>query len=129
MGWSDIGCYGSEIQTPNIDKLAANGMRFTQCYNTSKCFPSRACLITGVYAQQCGMSRGPGAIKNAVYTGEVLREAGYRTYWSGKHHSTQNPFNFGYDHYYGLCDFFCNMFNTGNQRAVSYTLLMLPTTP
>jgi arylsulfatase A-like enzyme len=116
MGWSDIACYGSEISTPNIDKLAGGGLRFTQCYNTSKCFPSRACLITGVYAQQCGMSRSHGKIVNAVYTGEVLRSAGYRTYWSGKHHSTQNPFNFGYDHYYGLRDGACNMFNPGKQR-------------
>ena len=116
MGWSDIGSYGSEIKTPNLDKLAYNGMRFTQCYNTSKCFPSRAALITGVYAQQCGMAKSPGAIKNAVYTGEVLRTAGYRTYWTGKHHSTQNPFEFGYDHYFGLRDGASNMFNPGKQR-------------
>ena len=49
MGYSDIGCYGSEIKTPHIDRLAANGMKFTQMYNTSKCYPSRACLQTGVY--------------------------------------------------------------------------------
>jgi arylsulfatase len=116
MGWSDIGCYGSEVDTPNLDRLAANGLRFTQTYNTSKCMPSRACLITGVYAQQCGMAKAPVAIKNAVYTGEVLRQAGYRTYWTGKHHSTQNPFHFGYDHYYGLRDGGCNMFNPGFQR-------------
>ena len=58
MGWSDIGCYGSEIKTPHIDKLANEGLRLTQMHNTSKCFPSRACLLTGVYAQQCGMSKG-----------------------------------------------------------------------
>jgi arylsulfatase len=52
LGWSDIGCYGSEVQTPNLDKLGEGGMRFTQFHNTSKCFPSRACLLTGVYAQQ-----------------------------------------------------------------------------
>ena len=57
MGWSDLGCYGSEVRTPNIDKLAQQGMRFTQFHNTSKCFPSRACLITGVYAQQSGYDR------------------------------------------------------------------------
>jgi arylsulfatase len=55
MGYSDLGCYGSEVQTPNLDQLAEQGMRFTQMYNTSKCFPSRACLLTGVYAQQCNM--------------------------------------------------------------------------
>ena len=116
MGWSDIGCYGSEIKTPNIDRLAAGGLRFTQAYNTSKCMPSRACLITGVYAQQCGMANSTGPFLNAVYTGEVLRDAGYRTYWTGKHHSSQNPFDFGYDHYYGLRDGACNMFNPGKQR-------------
>ncbi|MHC4253622.1 MAG: sulfatase-like hydrolase/transferase, partial [Planctomycetota bacterium] len=66
MGWSDIGCFGSEINTPNIDSLARTGLRFTQFYNTAKCFPSRACLLSGVYAQQCGMSRGFSAIKNAL---------------------------------------------------------------
>jgi len=116
MGWSDIGPFGGEIDTPNLDRLAAGGMRFTQTYNTSKCFPSRACLIAGVYAQQCGMARGFGAIKNAMYTGQVLRPAGYRTYWSGKHHCQQNPFEHGYDHYYGLRDGACNMFNPGKQR-------------
>ena len=54
LGWSDIGCYGSEIQTPNLDKLGEGGIRFTRFHNTSKCFPSRACLLTGVYAQQNG---------------------------------------------------------------------------
>jgi arylsulfatase A-like enzyme len=116
LGWSDIGAYGSEIETPNLDKLAKGGMRFTQCYNTSKCFPSRAALITGVYAQQCGMGRSPGSITKAAYTGEILKKAGYRTYWTGKHHSQQNPFHYGYDHYYGLRDGACNMFNPGKQR-------------
>ena len=48
LGWSDIGCYGSEVQTPNLDKLGEGGLRFTRFHNTSKCFPSRACLLTGV---------------------------------------------------------------------------------
>jgi len=116
MGWSDIGPFGGEIDTPNLDRLAAGGIRFTHAYNTSKCFPSRACLITGVYAQQCGMARGFGAIKKAMYTGQVLRTVGYRTYWTGKHHCGQNPFEHGYDHYYGLRDGACNMFNPGKQR-------------
>ncbi len=116
MGYSDIGPFGSEIETPNLDAISAKGMRFTQCYNTSKCFPSRACLITGVYAQQCDMANGFKAIKNAMYTGQVLKTVGYRTYWSGKHHCGQNPFEYGYDHYYGLQDGGCNMFNPGKQR-------------
>ena len=55
MGWSDLGCYGGEIKTPNLDRLAENGIRFRQFHNTAKCMPSRACLLTGLYAQQCGM--------------------------------------------------------------------------
>ena len=117
LGWSDIGCYGSEVQTPNLDKLGEEGIRFTRFHNTSKCFPSRACLLTGVYAQQNGYSkthRNP--ITNAVTLGEVLKTAGYRTLWSGKHHGLENPFTRGFDRYYGLKDGACNYFNPGNQR-------------
>ena len=55
MGWSDIGCYGGEIETPNIDRLADNGLRFTQFYNTGRCCPTRASLLTGTYAHQTGI--------------------------------------------------------------------------
>ena len=60
MGFSDLGCYGSEIATPHLDSLAKDGLRFTQFYSTSKCFPSRACLLTGVYAQQSKMHQRTG---------------------------------------------------------------------
>ncbi|MCK5065937.1 MAG: sulfatase-like hydrolase/transferase, partial [Bacteroidales bacterium] len=117
MGWSDLGCYGSEIHTPNIDELAAQGMRFTQFHNTSKCFPSRACLLTGIYAQQSGYDRSYNEpLRNSVTLGEVLREAGYITLWSGKHHGLENPITRGFDHYYGLKDGACNHFNPGEQR-------------
>jgi len=117
MGWSDLGCYGSEIKTPNIDQLANQGMRFTQFHNTSKCFPSRACLLTGIYAQQSGYDRSyQEPLMNAVTLGEVLRDAGYITLWSGKHHGLENPINRGFDHYYGLKDGACNHFNPGVQR-------------
>ncbi len=117
MGWSDLGSYGSEIHTPNIDQLASQGMRFTQFHNTSKCFPSRACLLTGVYAQQSGYDRSyKEPLMNAVTLGEVLREAGYITLWSGKHHGVENPIYRGFDHYYGLKDGACNHFNPGVQR-------------
>lgn len=116
MGWSDIGCYGGEIDTPHLDKLAENGLRFTQFHNTSKCFPSRACLMTGLYAQQNGNSTNFGPYTNAVTIGEVLREVGYRTLWVGKHHSTENAFNRGFDHYYGLLDGASNHWNPGHQR-------------
>lgn len=117
MGWSDLGCYGGEIHTPNLDKLAEGGLRFTQIHNTAKCFPSRACLLTGLYAQQCGMAKRPGKFRNAVTLGEVLRTAGYRTLMTGKHHGTDNPYERGFDHYYGLRDGAANYFNPGHPRA------------
>ena len=116
MGWSDIGCYGGEVQTPHLDRLATGGLRFTQFHNTSKCFPSRACLMTGLYAQQNGNQRKFGPYTNAVTIGEVLQSAGYRTFWVGKHHSTENAFDRGFDHYYGLLDGASNHWNPGLQR-------------
>jgi arylsulfatase A-like enzyme len=117
LGWSDIGCYGSEVQTPNLDRLGEGGMRFTRFHNTSKCFPSRASLLTGVYAQQCNYDKThTNPITNAVTLGEVLRTAGYRTLWSGKHHGLENPVYRGFDRYYGLKDGACNYFNPGDQR-------------
>jgi arylsulfatase A-like enzyme len=96
MGFSDIGCYGSEIPTPNLDKLAANGLRFTQFYNTGRCCPSRASLLTGLYSHQAGVGhmveRGnvPGYLGHlndkCVTIAEVLRDAGYFTAMSGKWH-------------------------------------------
>src|SRR5262244_486432 len=88
MGFSDLGCYGSEIPTPNIDRLAAGGVRFTQMYNTARCSPSRACLLTGLYPHQAGMgyldnmvipnSRGTtGRLNDESATiAEVVRPAG-----------------------------------------------------
>lgn len=117
LGYSDIGCFGGEIATPNIDSLAQQGIRFTQAYNTSKCFPSRAALLTGVYAQQCGFGdtfRNP--IRNAMTLGEALQQVGYRTYWSGKHHGMENPETRGFDKFYGLRDGASNHFNPGNRR-------------
>lgn len=98
MGYSDIGCYGGEINTPNLDKLATNGLRFTQFYNTARCCPTRASLITGLYPQQAGVGhmtgdRGTPAFrgdlrKDALTIAEVLKTAGYSTYMSGKWHVT-----------------------------------------
>lgn len=121
MGYSDVGCCGGEVKTPNIDRLAENGVRFTSMYNTSKCFPSRACLLTGVYAQQCNMARSPkGGIENAVTLAEVLKTVGYRTLAVGKHHSTVSLYERGFDRFFGFhygpgksC---ANHFNPGKQR-------------
>jgi arylsulfatase len=99
MGYSDIGCYGGEINTPNLDKLAANGLRFTQFYNTSRCCPTRASLLTGLYPHQAnighmtdaGHTLRPyiGDLSNKAMTiAEVLKLNGYSTYMSGKWHVT-----------------------------------------
>jgi len=121
MGFSDIGCYGGEVNTPHLDRLAENGLRFTNMYNTSKCFPSRACLLTGVYAQQCGMSRSSKGIKNAITMADLLRTEGYRTLAVGKHHSNKSLHDRGFDRFYGFhygpgksC---ANHFNPGEQRS------------
>jgi arylsulfatase A-like enzyme len=117
MGWSDLGCFGSEVKTPNLNKMASNGMRFTQMYNTSKCFPSRACLLTGLYSQQTGYNEGyKKPFDNAITLGEMFQSAGYTTMWSGKHHSTENPITRGFDHYSGLFEGASNHFNPGMQR-------------
>ena len=116
MGYSDIGAYGSEIKTPRLDKLAQNGIRFTMMHNTAKCFPSRAVLLTGIYAQQSTMHEQPGDFHNSVMFGEVLKRAGYRTLYVGKHHGTDNPYRWGFDHYRGLRDGAANYFNPGEQR-------------
>lgn len=99
MGFSDLGCYGSEIDTPNVDALASNGIRFTQFYNTARCCPTRASLLTGLYAHQAGMGmmtgdggedypayRGRIMPERTVTIGEVLRSAGYHTITTGKWH-------------------------------------------
>lgn len=96
MGFSDPGCYGGEIHTPNIDWLAENGLRFAQFYNTSRCCPSRASLLTGLYNQQAGIGQMtvdrhlPGyrghLTENTVTIAEVLKEAGYHTAMAGKWH-------------------------------------------
>ena len=116
MGFSDLGCYGGEISTPNLDQLAADGLRFTQFYNTSKCFPSRACLLTGCYAQRVGMDQAPVSLTAGVTLGEVLSAAGYRTLMSGKHHGTENLFERGFERCFTLRDGACNHFNPGPRR-------------
>ncbi len=96
LGYSDLGCYGGEINTPNLDYLAANGLRFKKFYNTSRCCPSRAALLTGLYNHNAGIGEMTadrniggyrGALgKDAVTLAEVLKDAGYRTAMSGKWH-------------------------------------------
>lgn len=116
MGYSDIGCYGSEIHTPNLDALAADGLRFSQFYTTPKCFPSRASLLTGLYPHQVGMGRKPLYFQNCTTIAEVLRDAGYHTWMTGKWHGKDQPVARGFEHYFGLNDGEANHFNPGHQR-------------
>ena len=111
MGFSDIGCYGSEIQTPHLDRLAADGLRFTQFYNNAKCTTTRASLLSGMYPRNNG-----NAIPRDLPTiAETMRAAGYQTGMSGKWHlgskAPQRPIDRGFDEYYGLMDGAVNYFN------------------
>lgn len=111
MGWSDIGCYGGEVRTPNLDRMAAEGLRFTQFYNNAKCTTTRASILSGLYPRNSG-SR---LTQNMVSLGEALKLAGYQTALSGKWHlgskAPDRPFDRGFDEYYGLMDGCCNFFN------------------
>ena len=85
LGWSDLGCYGGEIATPQIDSLAAGGLKFTQFYNSTRCSPTRASIITGLHPHQAGFPNLGGRLPtNAVTLAEVLRPAGYRNTMVGK---------------------------------------------
>ena len=120
MGYSDIGSYGSEIATPNLDTLAANGLRFRHFYNAARCCPTRASLLTGLYPHEAGMGGmvssvesdpqpGPyqGYLSDSTITiAELLRDAGYATYMAGKWHVGEKPEHWprqrGFDRYFGL---------------------------
>lgn len=126
VGYSDIGCYGSEIETPHLDALAAGGVRFTQFYNTARCCPTRASLLTGLYSHQAGIGHmvddwsakvgdayAGDLSRRAVTIAEALKSAGYATYMAGKWHVTQKthpendgdkgnwPRQRGFDRFYG----------------------------
>ena len=122
MGYSDIGCYGGEIETPNINKMASDGLRFTNFYNCARCCPTRASLLTGLYPHKTGLGfmttsdyRKPGyradLNNNCVTIAEVLKSGGYSTYMSGKWHVTHEfeedkskhnwPRQRGFDKFFG----------------------------
>ncbi|CAA6677647.1 MULTISPECIES: arylsulfatase [unclassified Lentimonas] len=117
MGYSDLGCYGSEIETPNLDQLAADGIRFSSFYNTSRCSPTRSSLMTGLYSHQAGMGlltrdegeQNPGyrgrLMERCVTIAEVLAPKGYRSIVTGKWHLGDRkewwPLARGFDRFYG----------------------------
>jgi arylsulfatase A-like enzyme len=129
MGFSDVGCYGGEISTPNIDALAKDGVRFTQFYNTARCCPTRASLLTGLYPHQTGVGHMvdnpkpfPGYTgdlnQNCVTIAEVLKGSGYQTMMAGKWHVTPVtgskhnwPRQRGFDKYYGIIHGAANYFD------------------
>ena len=114
LGYSDLGSYGSELKTPHLDKLAFNGLRYTQFYNTARCWPTRGSLMTGYYPQQIGRDsvldiKGGGGPKNprpdwARLLPEYLKLAGYRSYHTGKWHIDGKPIQTGFDRSYWLKD-------------------------
>ena len=114
LGYSDLGCYGAEIETPQLDAIAENGLRFTQFYNTARCWPTRASLLTGFYAQQIRRDKLPhipsgggnrGIRQNwAVLLPRLLQPIGYRSYHSGKWHIDGLPLENGFDRSYLLQD-------------------------
>lgn len=112
LGFSDLGCYGSEIETPHLDAVAQNGLRFTQFYNTARCWPTRAALLTGYYAQQVRRDMLPGLPSGgrgrrpewAVLLPRLLKPAGYRSYHTGKWHIDGMPLENGFDRSYLLKD-------------------------
>ncbi|MFC5039463.1 arylsulfatase [Tianweitania sediminis] len=139
MGFSDIGCYGGEVETPNLDGLATGGLRYSQFYNTARCSPSRASLMTGLHPHQTGIGiltydTGPEGYagdlnRRCVTMAEVLREAGYGTYLSGKWHVAKNlreptdswPMQRGFDKFYGTIIgagsfFYPNTLTRGNEN-------------
>lgn len=139
MGYSDLGCYGSEIETPHIDSLAKGGLRFTQFYNQGRCCPTRASLITGLQPHQAGIGHmtappnqplgfeGPyqGYLNDQCTTlAEVLKESGYKTLMTGKWHLGADkkecwPLQRGFDRYYGCLSGAINYFKPGGDRGLT----------
>jgi arylsulfatase A-like enzyme len=120
LGYSDLGCYGSEIPTPHIDALAKGGVRFTQMYNSARCCPTRASLMTGLYPTQAGIgdfttnnpaeNKGPGYLghlrNDCATLAEMLKPSAYRCFYVGKWHmnSKTGPIERGFDEFYGYID-------------------------
>ena len=123
LGYSDIGCYGGEIDTPNLDSLAANGLRFSQFYNTAKCHSSRVSLLTGQYC----LAAGDVSLSHAVTSAEVLRDAGYFTAMTGKWHLDREPTDFGFNRYFGHLSGACNFFKGDNSFRLNGEQWNVPT--
>ncbi|MFK7820956.1 MAG: arylsulfatase, partial [Planctomycetaceae bacterium] len=110
LGFSDFGCYGSQIETPNIDQLAEKGLRFAQFYNTAKCHSSRVCLLTGKYCKQAGDEK----LDRAITVAEAMRSTGYFTLMTGKWHLKKQPTDRGFTRYFGHLSGATNFFTGDN---------------
>ncbi len=124
LGFSDLGCYGSEIETPALDRLAANGLRFTQFYNTAKCHSSRVSLLSGRWCRQAGDE----SLRRAVILPEVLGPAGYFTALSGKWHLSRDPTDFGFQRAFGHLSGACNYYRGDRTFRLNGTPWPVPAT-
>lgn len=124
LGFADLGCYGSEIETPNLDALAAEGLRFTQFYNTAKCHSSRVSLLTGLYCDQAGSE----SLKRGATIAEVLNEADYFTAMVGKWHLSKQPTDFGFQKYWGHLSGATNFFTGDDTFRLNGENWEVPTT-
>jgi arylsulfatase len=124
LGFADLGCYGSEIETPNLDALAAGGLRFTQFYNTAKCHSSRVSLLTGLYCDQAGSTK----LSRGATIAEVLSDAGYFTSMVGKWHLSKQPTDFGFDRYWGHLSGATNFFTGDNTFRLNGEVWEVPET-
>ncbi len=143
MGYSDIGCFGSEINTPNLDALAGGGLRMTQFYNASRCCPTRASLLTGLYPHQAGVGEMVDRRPHPSYQGylnqhcvtiaEALKAGGYRTLMAGKWHVGGKPEHWprrrGFDRYFGLIDGASSYFNSKPYRPNQRLTIALDDAP
>jgi arylsulfatase A-like enzyme len=123
LGFSDLGCYGGEIQTPRLDQLAREGLRFAQFYNASKCGPSRASLLSGLYWQQA-----QNGIKRGITIGQALHAAGYTTLAAGKWHVDGNPVDRGFDHWFGFLNGMTNYFKGDDSFRLDHAVYPVPAT-
>lgn len=110
MGFSDLGCFGGEVSTPNLDQLASGGLRFTQFYNCAKCETTRATLLSGQYHPSVGI----GKLENCMTIAEGMKLGGYTTLMSGKWHMNSTPVERGFDRYFGHLSGACNFFKGDN---------------
>jgi len=124
LGFSDLGCYGSEIHTPHLDRLAAEGLRFSQFYNTAKCSPTRAALLSGLYHPEVGV----GALRNCVTIAEALGRGGYFTLMSGKWHLSEEPTERGFERYFGHLSGATNYFVGNNSFRLNGRPFQVPAT-